>query len=42
MEDDDVWQQSFGFMPSEKGGLGRMLDRAAIRRCQLDPTLDGN
>jgi hypothetical protein len=37
MEDDDVWQQSLGFIPVDQGGLHRMLDEQAIRHCQLDP-----
>ncbi len=28
MESDIIWQQVFGFIPAEKGGLPRMLDRA--------------
>jgi len=36
MEDDEVWKKSFGFVPSEKGGLPRMLDESAIRHCNLD------
>lgn len=35
MEDDDVWQKSFGFVPEEKGGLPKMLDDSAIRHCGL-------
>ncbi|MFO7557845.1 MAG: hypothetical protein R6X10_03360 [Desulfobacterales bacterium] len=36
MEDDEVWKKSLGFVPSEKGGLPRMLDESAIRHCNLD------
>jgi len=35
MEDDEVWQKSFGFIPSERGGLPRMLDESAIQHCNL-------
>jgi spore photoproduct lyase len=36
MEDDEVWQKSFGFIPSDMGGLPEMLDRSAIKHCNLD------
>ncbi|AOY58958.1 MULTISPECIES: SPL family radical SAM protein [Desulfococcus] len=35
MEDDEVWQKSFGFTPAEKGGLPWMLDESAIQHCNL-------
>jgi spore photoproduct lyase len=35
MEDDEVWKKSFGFIPSERGGLPLMLDESAIRHCGL-------
>jgi spore photoproduct lyase len=35
MEDDQVWQQSFGFIPESKGGLSAMLDASAQRHCGL-------
>ena len=35
MEDDDVWQKSLGFLPSERGGLSKMLDEQAIAHCNL-------
>lgn len=35
MEDGEVWQQSFGFVPEEKGGLPAMLDNSAVRHCGL-------
>ncbi|MBW2367182.1 MAG: DNA photolyase [Deltaproteobacteria bacterium] len=38
MEDDEVWQKSFGFIPSEKGGLSHMLDDSAREICGLEPT----
>ncbi|BBO87413.1 hypothetical protein DSCOOX_05930 [Desulfosarcina ovata subsp. ovata] len=37
MEDDAVWQQTMGFVPSADGGLGRLLDDSAIRVCGLNP-----
>ncbi len=33
MEDDDVWYQSLGFVPADRGGLSNMLDESAIRYC---------
>ncbi len=38
MEDDDVWQQSMGFIPDKPGGLGRMLDESAVNHCNLNPS----
>jgi spore photoproduct lyase len=35
MEDDEVWQKSFGFTPSDRGGLPEMLDRSAVTHCRL-------
>ena len=35
MEDDEVWQKTMGFLPSEKGGLPNMLDRSAEIHCGL-------
>jgi spore photoproduct lyase len=35
MEDDEVWEKAMGFMPSDRGGLPKMLDEAAIRHCGL-------
>lgn len=35
MEDDEVWQKTMGFLPSEKGGLPSMLDRSAEVHCGL-------
>ncbi len=37
MEDDEVWEKAFGFLPQSRGGLGAMLDRAAVRVCGLSP-----
>jgi spore photoproduct lyase len=35
MEDDEVWEKCMGMIPSADGGLGRMLDRSAIKICDL-------
>lgn len=35
MEDDEVWHHSLGFVPGDRGGLGKMLDESAIRLCGL-------
>ena len=35
MEDDEVWEKSFGFRPSERGGLSVMLDERAVSHCDL-------
>lgn len=35
MEDDDVWENSLGYTPSEAGGLPEMLDAAATKHCGL-------
>jgi spore photoproduct lyase len=35
MEDDEVWGKTFGFIPSEKGGLEKMLDHSAATHCRL-------
>lgn len=37
MEDDEVWEKCLGFLPSDRGGLARMLDESAIRHCKLKP-----
>lgn len=39
MEDDEVWQKSMGFLPEERGGLPKMLDRSAVAHCDLDAAL---
>ena len=36
MEDDEVWEKSFGFIPSERGGLSHMLDESAAIHCGLN------
>jgi spore photoproduct lyase len=35
MEDNEVWEKVFGFIPSKRGGLSKMLDDSAIRHCEL-------
>jgi spore photoproduct lyase len=37
MEDDEAWQHAMGFQPVHRGGLARMLDDAAVRKCHLKP-----
>jgi spore photoproduct lyase len=37
MEDDEVWEKAFGFIPSDVGGISEMLDRSAIKICNLKP-----
>jgi spore photoproduct lyase len=37
MEDENVWRQSIGFDPQSKSGLPAMLDRSAVRHCDLKP-----
>ncbi|UCD89587.1 MAG: DNA photolyase [Desulfobacterales bacterium] len=37
MEDDDVWKKSMGLIPSDHGGLPKMLDERAIRVCGVNP-----
>ena len=42
MEDEEVWNKSFGFIPSDRGGLPKMLDKSAVYHCGLDADyLDG-
>ena len=36
MEDDEVWKRVLGFVPSEHGGLSKMLDDRARLICGLD------
>jgi len=36
MEDDDVWQKSLGFVPSDYGSLSNILDKSAAKHCGLD------
>lgn len=35
MEDDEVWEKCMGFLPSDKGGLGVMLDERVNYICRL-------
>ena len=35
MEDEEVWAQTMGFIPAERGGLSSMLDQAAVKHCGL-------
>ncbi len=37
MEDDEVWEKSLGFVPSDRGGLPKMLDNSAMQHCGLFP-----
>jgi spore photoproduct lyase len=37
MEDDDIWKESFGFSPEERGGLSQMLDCAVEKRMNIGP-----
>ena len=37
MEDEEVWEKTMGWVPSPDGGLGQMLDKSAIRICDLKP-----
>jgi spore photoproduct lyase len=37
MESDDIWKESFGFSPEERGGLSHMLDCAVERRMNIGP-----
>jgi spore photoproduct lyase len=36
MEDDETWQKSLGFIPSDYGGLPIILDKSAAKHCGLD------
>ncbi len=36
MEDEEVWKKTLGFVPSDKGGLPKMLDKSAAYHCCLD------
>lgn len=36
MEDEEVWSKTFGFIPSDRGGLPKMLDKSAVFHCGLD------
>lgn len=36
MEDQEVWQKTLGFFPSEEGDLGALLDQSAVTHCALN------
>lgn len=36
MEDDEAWGKSVGFVPSDYGGLPKILDESAAKHCCLD------
>jgi DNA repair photolyase len=36
MEDDEVWQKSLGYVPSDYGGLSKILDESASKHCGLN------
>lgn len=36
MEDDEVWEKSFGYIPSRYKSLSDMLDKSAINLCKLE------
>jgi spore photoproduct lyase len=36
MEDDETWGKSLGFIPSNYGGLSKILDESAEKHCGLD------
>ena len=35
MEDNEIWKKTFGFVPKDYGGIGRLLDESARRHCHL-------
>jgi len=35
MEDEEVWHNTFGFVPAKDTGLSRMLDEYAARHCEI-------
>lgn len=37
MEDDAAWQNAFGYLPQDRGGLPAILDRSAQKVCGLTP-----
>jgi len=36
MEDEEVWEKSFGFFPKREGELGNLLDKSAVKHCGLN------
>jgi spore photoproduct lyase len=41
MENEDIWRESFGFSPEERGGLSRMLDCAVEKTMKMGPFEQG-
>ncbi len=39
MEDQEVWEKTFGFFPGREGELGHLLNQAAVTKCGLDRRL---
>ena len=39
MEDEEVWEKTFGFFPKKEGELGHLLDKAAVKRCGLNKSI---
>jgi spore photoproduct lyase len=37
MEDEEVWQKTMGMVPQPEVGIAQMLDRSAVRVCNLNP-----
>ena len=35
MEDQEVWENTLGFFPGEEGELGSLLDKSAVKHCNL-------
>ena len=42
MEDEQVWQNSFGYEPESRGGLAAMLDESARNHCDLSTHYKGS
>ena len=36
MEDEETWEKSLGFIPSDYGGLSKILDESAAKHCRLE------
>ena len=36
MEDQEVWEKTFGFFPGKQGELAHLLNQAAVEKCGLD------
>lgn len=39
MEDEEVWEKCLGFFPGKDGELGNILDRNAVKHCNLNKAL---